>query len=318
MTDDSHTPHTPSTPATAATGSHHNLGPLEAIQFKHDCLKPYLHFIVRPECTEHMWRDHDWRLDDPEFINAVKGFEDVEPLSQPDVILLNGPAGSGKGWLGEWLQSDESNLDCVRYFPTEKLYQLMRLQELPMTRELSYDEFKTLPYGRERLIAASHVFRQVDLHVFNRMITNSRAYQESKLAVIDNVGFVNELEWFQNHSNRCALLTIVQPAKETKRCGDYERIAMFGDQYPDDSRFALENPGGHHLRCYDSDQAKWAIQQLMNGLEPLALGSRVAEIGEILRAAKRPEPAVTRGLFKPDGVSADGISTNESGSVRGD
>lgn len=127
---------------------------------------------------------------------------------QPDVLFLNGPAHSGKGFITEKLE--EIGFDFAAISLPKLTYMAMQAAGLPDTQH-EYETFKALPYGRDRIIAASESAKKTAGIEFNcELVAAHPKYQQGKLILWDNVGFPYELEFVKWHSNTWAGIRFIQ------------------------------------------------------------------------------------------------------------
>ncbi len=127
--------------------------------------------------------------------------------NKPVVVALNGPPGSGKGWL-------TTNVlkflipDAVVCKPSDYLFDMMKLDDL-IPAELDYAVFKeTQIDSRQQLIDYATKKRGEDCHVFSRRVTDSPRYQVARVVILDNIGFDDEVWHFARHSSRMLILRL--------------------------------------------------------------------------------------------------------------
>ena len=165
------------------------------------------------------------------------------------VIALSGPPASGKSHLVKFLvEKFERNIGVV--YPSESLYALMRLCGLPETH-LSYKEFKSLPYGRERLITAAARFREIDDDIFSRMSLTQSAWENNDVIIVDNTGFEGELDFFSRVSKSIVLIGLMIPYgvdPKSTLASDHHTAAMRNLTWPGDSRRSLLTYQGSPLK----------------------------------------------------------------------
>jgi hypothetical protein len=180
-------------------------------------------------------------------------------FDSPAVIGINGPAHSGKTWLIKYLQ--RSIPDASVLYPSAELYRIMQ-EEGSAPKGMLYQDFKLLKEARQRLIDRATELRAKDVHVFSRRITDSDAWRSSRVVIIDNIGFADEIGWFDNRSTAAILLRLDAPYNEIEPMKS--RARRLKASWQNDSRAPVE----HHtmLTAYDSHQMVLLLEWLQRPL----------------------------------------------------
>ena len=177
----------------------------------------------------------------------------------PSVIALNGPMHSGKSWLVAYLL--RTIPDSIVMRPSDELYKIMQEEGLvPLL--LSYQDFKKRSDARARLIKRATELRSEDVHVFNKRVTASEEYNSARVVIIDNIGFPDELEWYDRESEAMLLLRLDAPYNELEPLKSQAR--RLRTQWPNDSRV----PVFYHsqVTTYDSLQMTLFLDWLQRPL----------------------------------------------------
>jgi hypothetical protein len=177
----------------------------------------------------------------------------------PVMLGINGPAHSGKTWLIKYLE--KAIPDAIVLRPSDELYRIMQ-EEGSAPNGMAYQDFKKLPDARGRLIRRATELRAVDPHVFSRRITASQEWQNARVVILDNIGFPDEIGWFDAHAVACILLRLDTPFNEIEPLKSRSR--QLRDHWNGDSRFPVE----HHtmLTAYDSHQMTLLLDWLRRPL----------------------------------------------------
>ena len=125
---------------------------------------------------------------------------------KPAVVALNGPPGSGKGWLTENVLK-ELIPDAVLCKPSDYLYGMMIIDGL-IPDDMPYDKYKELPYARASLIEYATAKRAEDPNTFSKKVTDSIRYNRARVVILDNFGFDDEVLHFHQHSNPLLVLRL--------------------------------------------------------------------------------------------------------------
>lgn len=186
----------------------------------------------------------DFALPDSEVWQAK--YREVQVLRMR-VLLLNGPAHSGKSHIAKHIKSLAGE-QCVTVSMPETLYAMMGECGLPNCH-LPYAEFKALPWGRRALIDSASRIKRDDLTIICRFAMNKAQAEHPRcqLVVLDNVGFYYEVEWFNDHYfPDPILLRVITPFSLRN---NVEQIVAYRDIYvkhlrwPNDSRSSLTGDG---------------------------------------------------------------------------
>lgn len=200
---------------------------------------------------------------------AVEGLEPppVHDEIMRDVIMLNGPPKCGKTHFVDYLKKRFGPKVGV-VVPSSVLYSMMRMCGLPETH-LEYNEFKRIPFGRERLIAAATVFRRHDVDVFSIQTLTSETWLTKPLIVVDNTGFSDEIHFFSRYANRKVLTEIIYPHGHESlgkmQISAFDSAHLGASQWPGDSRFGLVHNRDLPLKRHEAAafiSSEWAIKAL--------------------------------------------------------
>lgn len=158
------------------------------------------------------------------------------------VIGLNGPSGSGKTLIANTIQSLAGPC-CVTVSLPKLLYSMMGECGLPNCH-LTYEEFKAQPWGRMALIAASEVFKAIDINIFcmAALATPEVRRSQTYLVIIDNIGFAHELDFLDLYCRDLIMVQVAVPYMNPIRHYDqdlyishyYRKV-----QWPNDSRYPV-------------------------------------------------------------------------------
>lgn len=176
----------------------------------------------------------------------------------PAVIALNGPPHSGKTTVAKKLQ--ELIPDATILYPNLELYAALQ-ESGKAPRGLAYHEYKKRPESRQTLIDFSREQRLREHHIWERRVTDSPAYQNSRVVIIDNVGHVeNEFDFYDTRSECSLLVRLDTPYQEIEPLKS--RARRLRTTWGGDSRTPLE----HHtmLTAYDSRQMLLLLEWLAN------------------------------------------------------
>lgn len=179
----------------------------------------------------------------------------------PAVIGINGPMYSGKTWLIAYLL--KAIPDAIVLRPSDELYSIMQEEGSAPARML-YQDFKRLPESRERLIKRAIELRAEDVHVFNRRITASDAYNTSRVVIIDNIGFQDEVSWYDHETGPGKMLMLRIEAQYNEIEPVKSRYRRMKANWPNDLRTPVE----YHtmLTAYDSLQLTLLLDWLQRPL----------------------------------------------------
>lgn len=187
-------------------------------------------------------------------------------MSLPINIALNGPPGSGKSWIAKYIL--KMIPDAVYAQPIHEGYKQMQ-EEGMAPKGMLYDDYKLRPDSRAELIKASGVFRARDYNFFERRITDSEAYRNARVVVIDNVGHTeSEFPWYDVRSKFSILVRLDTPFQELEPLKS--RARRLKATWESDSR----SPVTHHsmLTAYDSRQMTLLLDWLSRPLTPQEAG----------------------------------------------
>jgi hypothetical protein len=187
-------------------------------------------------------------------------------MNLPINIALNGPPGSGKSWIARYIL--KMIPDAIYVQPIHEGYTQMQEEGLA-PKGMLYDDFKRLPDSRAALIKASGVFRARDYNFFERRITDSEAYRNARVVVIDNVGHTeSEFPWYDLRSKFSILVRLDTPFQEVEPMKS--RARRLKAIWESDSR----SPVTHHsmLTAYDSRQMVLLLDWLSRPLTPQETG----------------------------------------------
>lgn len=176
----------------------------------------------------------------------------------PAVIALNGPPGSGKTPVA--LKLKELIPDATILYPNLELYAALQ-ESGKAPRGLPYHEYKKRPESRQTLIDFSGTQRLREHHIWERRVTESPAYQNSRVVIIDNVGHVsNEFDFYDTRSSQSLLVRLDTPFQELEPIKS--RARRLKTAWTGDSRTPLE----HHtmLTAYDLRQMLLLLEWISN------------------------------------------------------
>ena len=170
-------------------------------------------------------------------------YREVQPLRMR-ILLLNGPAHSGKSHIAKHIKSLAGE-QCVVVSLPETLYAMMGECGLPNCH-LPYAEFKAQPWGRRALIDSSNRIKRDDLTIICRFAMDKAQaeHPNCQLVVVDNLGFDYEVEWFSDHYFPVPILVQVAVPyalrHDMEAVEEYSYIYARKQRWPNDSRSALE------------------------------------------------------------------------------
>jgi len=175
----------------------------------------------------------------------------------PNVIGLNGPPHSGKGWIVKNLL--KLIPDAVVMTIHDSILESMRRNCLVGPDE-TWEGIKAQPDGRAKIIDHAQEERGRDPDVFSRIVVQQPEYQQARVVIYDNIGFQRESEWFDMYSGEFLLLRIDSPylVPEPKKA-QYRRLSS--SWYNDSRQPAMNN---NQLTAYDSLQM-WHLLQWLAG-----------------------------------------------------
>lgn len=186
----------------------------------------------------------DFALPDSEAWQAK--YREVQVLRMR-ILLLNGPAHSGKSHIAKHIKSLAGEQCAIVSMP-ETLYAMMGECGLPNCH-LPYAEFKAQPWGRRALIDAASRIKREDLTIICRfaMAKAQAEHPRCQLVVLDNVGFDYEVEWFiDHHFPDPILLRVITPfslRNNAEQIVAYRDIFVKQLRWPNDSRSSLTSDG---------------------------------------------------------------------------
>lgn len=186
-------------------------------------------------------------------------------MYKPAVIGLNGPPHSGKTFLVSYLERVIP--DAVTLRPSDELFAIM-IEEGIVPRGTSYQDYKKNSFTRERLIAKSAELREKDPNVFSRRVTELAEYCRARVVIIDNLGFYDEVNWFDEAASVMLLLRLETPYNEIEPMKSRARRTM--NTWMGDSRRPLEY--SNMLTAYDSLQMTLLLDWLRGPLTPQEVG----------------------------------------------
>lgn len=195
----------------------------------------------------------DWWPYIDETINAIRkaGLMPVHPQEvmrlvpihrRPDVILLNGPASSGKSWLAEQLRVRCADTYVIST-PTV-IYAAMQAHGLPFAEPLTYKEFKErVPFARDYSIVAGLAMRAVHEDFVNRIMTSHANWRLGNLIIVDNVGFEGDIEFFVENAARLVVIQLDSEVVQNSQHAGTRRVPIDRSTgcWINDSRRPLES-----------------------------------------------------------------------------
>ena len=239
-----------------------------------DILRPYQTFDSTP-IIEEFELDHDYK-----------------PQSFRSVIMLSGPPGSGKTSQMRSLLESKFGDTAQTLVPSSLLYAMMRVCGLPETH-LSYESFKLLPLGRERLIAASNRFRSYETDIYGKATLSRVKPDRNKIVIIDNVGFQDEIDFYGRLAVDPLLIELQLPfaiLPQSQLARPYLDATLTGGRWTHDSRFSLakyatETLGTRNSIAFiNSSAAKTLLDRyIFNRASPMSSGLAGTAFGNLHR-----------------------------------
>lgn len=177
---------------------------------------------------------------------------------KPAVVALNGPPGSGKGWLAEKVLK-ELIPDAIIRKPSDFLFGMMIIDGL-IPDGMSYEKYKELPDSRHNLINYATEKRSEDPNVFSKKVTDSISYNKARVVILDNFGFDDEVFHFHQYANPLLVLRVDVPHRAAEPYRAKSRRTH--SAWAGDSR----SPVYYHniLTAYDSSQMALLLDWLSN------------------------------------------------------
>ena len=204
------------------------------------------------------------------------------------VIAISGPPRSGKTRAVRALLESEFGESIRTVVMTEYLYACMRLCSLPETH-LSYEEFKALPLGRERLIAASNRIKTLGQDLY---MTMALSKNKAQYLLVDNCGFSHEIDFLKTLCADTVLLEVVLPfgiEHSGRDAKPFHEAFANGTRWPMDSRFSLsryaqKTLGPHHVyTAVDSVAACQILSKYVFNREEQSPGIANTTFGTLFR-----------------------------------
>lgn len=203
------------------------------------------------------------------------------------VIGLNGPAGSGKGWLIPRITEAlyTHGVKTVSVFRVNTaIFESMIDHGIVKDRMTDYEWYKRQPGGRDRIIEHSLSERARDPDIFSRRVLHDLRIVNPTVAIIDNIGLIEELEFFKRELespydnvpfgvlNIRERWAVEPPSPWTGIPGDklpatfrnYADVKI-GEQYPGDCRYRVYHHNGMTYRT--SADALKGIKEILKYVE---------------------------------------------------
>lgn len=186
-------------------------------------------------------------------------------MYSPMVIGVNGPPRSGKGWLIQRLA--EMIPDCAVLQVQDSILACMQRDGLAPPG-LTYAQYKRSEhFFRAKFIGYAQSQRAIDVDVFSRMTTEDPKYREHRVIIFDNIGFQDEVNWFEHHCNILMVLRLDVPYDVSDEVDFFSTLRRdstrrIGETWRGDSRGPVTFP--FMLTAYDSLQM-WHLLQWLNG-----------------------------------------------------
>lgn len=180
----------------------------------------------------------------------------TQVYGKPAVLAVNGPARSGKSWIVENIL-EKLIPDAIVKRVTDEIFGQM-VQDGKIPDGMGYADFKAQPDGRKQLIEESIAQREKDPNIYSRRLTDSATYKSSRVIIVDNIGYAEELKWFARNSYPLLVLRLDAPlfAREPFKSHSRRRYSLWADD--------CRSPVFYHdmLTAYDSIQMAMLLRWL--------------------------------------------------------
>lgn len=225
--------------------------------------------VSNPEREKAVRVFRNWRPDNTTLINAAKArCNDVRSfrraigsIEESSLLTLNGPAGSGKSHFSATLKA--RGVKFEKYIPSLVLYELMAFDGLPHTRDLTYAGFKSLAFGRDRIIEAGMALRRISSNLINHHVHDYIRLSNYAFGIVDNVGFLTDIPFYEATVRRCINLQFTSPYDPNSYADPIATpLDIFG-RWRGDSRYPVCNV--NTLRFVNSVHALEVVDLLLTG-----------------------------------------------------
>lgn len=159
------------------------------------------------------------------------------------VIMINGPAGSGKSWISSQLKRLLNGRYEYEAFKKPLIHGTMTMLGLDPIH-VNYDVFKRTDYhgktGREWMISLATCMRGHDDNIYPKMLLNRMELSNwgrraaPPIFVLDDLGFESEFQFMRVALDVQYITACISPVGDSG-----VELYAHGQKYPDDSRFCL-------------------------------------------------------------------------------